>query len=582
MQIQSAGLHRSSVRYILNSAGPIIVTVAVTLATVTTAFAQGFGIEDLATLTPGRTKTENALWIENPLSARFNSSKRVVVADLKGPAVITMIHFAMPQKMTLNRDVLLRMFWDGETNASVEVPMVDFFCDPDGLRTNVNTALVNKRRGWNAYFPMPFRRSARVELLYDGPVEPGEELWKMMPCYSYVNYRTVKRLPGHTGYFHARWRQEGLLLGKTDYVALEAKGKGKFVGWNVTVRMPGRHSYPVDENEKFFIDGEREASIEYQGLEDSFGFSWGFPESESMFPLTGYFGFLKGAAAYRFFTADAIRFDKSLRVVIGFGENESPSFRRDFSKPGNTLQFSSTVYWYQVEPHAPLPSMPAAAERAPAPEQLFWPEKEKLPSKEELNARGVKLHMLCGRPEEEVIYAADGFGASATKGYAWSGWPPPVYHARAGDKEVEIELSVPKGASGRVRVYVIDADSFHGGRKEKVTIAGDDVATVEDFQIGEWLEHPVTVAQTEAGKVLVKAVNTRGEGNAVISIIEWVSNSGAPHARDRGAAEATFAGVKVEGRDGEDVALDDGLLAVRAPGGFGIGQTGSIPDVDIP
>jgi len=345
-------------------------------------------LEDLARLRPGRTKTENALWIENPLSARFNSSKRVVVANLKGPTVITMIHFALPETLKLNRDLLLRMYWDGETSPSVEVPLVDFFCDPAGLREQVNSALVNKRRGFNAYFPMPFRRSGKIELEYDGPVEPGAELWKIMPCYSYVNYRTAKSIPKDTGYFHASWRQEGLLLGQRDYVALEAAGRGKLVGWNVTVRRPGRDSYPVDENEKFYIDGEERPSVEYQGLEDSFGFSWGFPESESLFPLTGYFPFLKGAAAYRFFTQDAISFQKSLRVAIGFGVNEDPSFRRDFSKPGSTLQLSSTVYWYQSEPHAPLPAMAPAAQRAPAPEEPFWPDKEKLPSAEELKPGG--------------------------------------------------------------------------------------------------------------------------------------------------------------------------------------------------
>src|ERR1035441_9176103 len=194
-------------------------------------------------------------------------------------------------------------------------------------------------------------------------------------------------------------------------MALEARGKGKVVGWNVTVRSPGRDGYPVDENEKFFIDGEAVASIEFQGLEDSFGFSWGFPESQSMFPLTGYFPFLKGAAAYRFFIQDAISFEKSLRVAIGFGVNEDPMFRREFSKPGSTLQLATTVYWYQVEPHAPFPAMPAAAERAPAPDDPFWPSKETLPSADELRSRGVKLEMLCGRPGKEVIFAESGYGA---------------------------------------------------------------------------------------------------------------------------------------------------------------------------
>jgi hypothetical protein len=478
--------------------------------------------EDLARLTPGRTKAENALWIENALTARFNSSKRVVVADLNGPATITMLHFAMPQTLKLNREVLLRMFWDGESSPSVDVPVVDFFCDPAGLRDSVNTALVNKRRGFNAYFPMPFRRSARIELVYDGPMEPGDELWKIMPCYSYMTYRAEKRISKDTGYFHASWRQEGLMLGQRDYLALDAKGSGKFVGWNVTVRSPGRDGYPVDENEKFYIDGEEAASIEFQGLEDSFGFSWGFPESESIFPLTGYFKYLKGAAAYRFFTQEAIRFERSLRVLIGFGVNEDPVFRREFSKRGSTLQFSSTVYWYQSEPHAPLPPMSTAAERAPAPEEPFWPDKETLPSTNDLKRHGVKLHVLCGRPEKEVIYAEEGYGATFKQGYAWSGWGLPVYHARAGNEAVEMELSVPKGSAGTVRVYCIDPDTFEGGRQQEVSIAGKKIASLEKFQEGKWIEQQVSSDQTADGTVILRAVNARKTSNAVISIVEFL------------------------------------------------------------
>src|ERR1035441_4833440 len=141
---------------------------------------QTTGLDGLAQLTPGRTKAANALWIENPLTAQFKTSKRVVVADLKGPAVITMVHFAYGQSQVstpskrLNRDLLLRIYWDGEASPSVECPLVDFFCDPAGTRDEVNTALVNVRRGFNAYFPMPFRKSAKVELVYDGPLGPGD------------------------------------------------------------------------------------------------------------------------------------------------------------------------------------------------------------------------------------------------------------------------------------------------------------------------------------------------------------------------------------------------------------------------
>jgi hypothetical protein len=329
--------------------------------------AQTSNLGSLDQLAEVHTKAENALWHENPLSAQFISSKTVVVADVKGPGEITMIHFALPNHGKLNRDLLLRMYWDGEASPSVDVPLVDFFADPDGLQQRIDTALVNKDRGWNAYFPMPFRHSAKIELVYDGPLSPGKQLESLMPCYSYVLWNSLKKVPRDAGYFHASWHQEELLLGKQDYVALDTEGKGKFVGWNLTIhRSLDQSRYPVDENEKFYIDGEATPSVEFQGLEDSFGFSWGFPPKDNFFPLTGYFKYLNGAAAYRFFTQDAINFKKSLRVAIGFGVHENPRFRVDFSKPDSTLQISSTVYWYQSEPHKPLPPMPSASEREPA------------------------------------------------------------------------------------------------------------------------------------------------------------------------------------------------------------------------
>ena len=163
-----------------------------------------------------------------------------------------------------------------------------------------------------------------------------------------------------------------------------------------------------------------------------------------------------------------------------------------------------------------------AVERAPAPEEMFWPEKEKLPSADELRKRGVKLLVLCGRPEKEIVFAEPGYAAAAKKGYAWNGWGLPVYHCRAGNDEVEIELSVPKEAKGTVRLYIIDPDNFEGGRKQKVLVAGEEIALAEKFVEGRWLEHRVGPNQTAAGKLSVKAVNTRPGSNAVISIIEWL------------------------------------------------------------
>ncbi len=489
------------------------------------------GVDDLPHLGQGKTVAENGLWIETPLDRQFRQSKEVTIAEVQGPGVITMIHFALPQRMVaqpdkyrLERDLVIRAFWDDEPTPSVECPLVDFFCDPMGERESLNTLMVNKKRGWNAYFPMPFRKSARVILSYDGPAEPGSELWELMPCYSYVMVRKVDELPANVGYFHAQWRQQLINLGKEDYVALEARGKGKFVGWNVTVRLPGQPGYPVDENERFYVDGEETPSIEFQGLEDSFGFSWGFPSEESIFLRTGWFPFHKdGAAAYRFFLEDSISFERSLKVTIGFGLNEHPMFRSRFGKPGNELEFSSTVYWYQSEPHAPFPPLPAAEQRRPT--ERSWKDMENLPSSEALESRGVKLHFRCGRPENETIYATAGYGAEVKQGFAYTGWPFPVFHTRAHEKEVQIVVTVPAGKAGTLRLYMIDPDHFMGGRHQEVFIGERSLGEIRNFVDGRWLEIPVDASMTASGSLLVRIVNRNPRSNAVVSILEWVETA---------------------------------------------------------
>ena len=483
---------------------------------------------DLARLTPGETKAVNALWGENPLAAQFRTTTNVVVADLKGPAEITMMHFAYPEHHTpgtqsLNRDVRLRIYWDGEATPSVDCPLVDFFCDPDGERDWVNTALVNVRKGFNAYFPMPFRKSARVELTYDGPLPAGRELQQAMPCYSYVCYHSLQRVPADTGYFCASWRQQELLLGKREYVALEATGKGKFVGWNVTVRSPYLKDYPVDENEKFFIDGETNASVEFQGMEDSFGFSWGFPPVENLFPLTGYFPFHQtGGAAYRFFIQDAINFQKSLKVAIGFGNTEI-GWKKQYSHPIKALQFSSTVYWYQIGRRAPLPPMPPAAERAPVARQVFWPTGLPFASAGDFQANGGRLLFCCGLTGDETVYHRPGYSVSIPSDIQqWSGWDGDVFYCRAASRQFQLELDLPKGVKGSLRLYIIDPDNFGGGRKETIIVGGETVGTFGDFQQGRWIEVPVSAEKTAAGKLSIQVINARKGSNAVLSNIVWM------------------------------------------------------------
>ena len=130
--------------------------------------------------------------------------------------------------------------------------------------------------------------------------------------------------------------------------------------------------------------------------------------------------------------------------------------------------------------------------------------------------------MLCGRPKREIIYAEQGFSAAAKTGYTFDGWGLPVYHCRAADEELQIELTVPKKMRGTVRLFLIDPDDFEGGRKQTVRVAGKSLGLVEGFQEGRWLEQYITANESADGKILIQARNARQGSNAVISIIELI------------------------------------------------------------
>lgn len=107
-----------------------------------------------------------------------------------------------------------------------------------------------------------------------------------------------------------------------------------------------------------WIDGEQQPRIHGTGGEDYFNGAWGFSTLYS-YPLTGlteFHGWEPGArfSHYRLHLEAPVRFRKSIRVTI---EDGHANLRSD--------NFYSVAYWYQREPHAPPPKLPAVEERIP-------------------------------------------------------------------------------------------------------------------------------------------------------------------------------------------------------------------------
>src|SRR5690606_23023050 len=113
------------------------------------------------------------------------------------------------------RGVLLQAFYEGAPEPSISVPALDFFGCPHGRPVPYASALtaVQEGRGFNAYFPMPFRERLRLELANEGTAP--------VLLFYQVDYTLVPGLPDDAGYLHVSWRRENPTTMRRDFVIAE-------------------------------------------------------------------------------------------------------------------------------------------------------------------------------------------------------------------------------------------------------------------------------------------------------------------------------------------------------------------------
>lgn len=339
------------------------------------------GLADLRTVTSQRASSAdptggNADWIE------VKSHATVTLAQIEGAGSIRHLWFTINSPSPFHlRELVLRLYWDGETDPSVEVPLGDFFGTgfeyedvPGGHRGQRyeswwSLPLTVQDRAMNCYFEMPFGQGARLTLTNDGS--------QAVPnLYFHVDYQTfpTSDVVAHKGRFHAQWRHEltravpvseskGInLTGKNNYVLMEAQGQGQYVGTilNIFGRSTG---WWGEGDDMFFVDGETQrASIQGTGLEDYFNNAWMF-QRPFHYPFIGYSqqgnrDWTGSHTMYRFHIQDPIYFQRSLRATIEHGHAND---RED--------EYTSVAFWYQTEPHQKRFPLPAIQGRLPT---SFW------------------------------------------------------------------------------------------------------------------------------------------------------------------------------------------------------------------
>ena len=275
------------------------------------------------------------------------------IFNVSGPGVITRIWITIDSRDPhFLRRILLRMYWDDEENPSVEVPVGDFFGCGFQFQHHLAQYTGMSSGGYYCYFPMPFAKNARIEVVND----TREEIYAF---YYHINYYQMNQsLPENMPYFHAQWKRDPRTDDKdNNYVALQAKGKGYFVGVNFNGQPYDGGLWYLEGDEMIYVDNEEFPSIYGTGFEDYFTSGWYFEDGEFSAPFHGLV--LKDDSsgritAYRHHVPDAIPFYDSIRVTFEHGHGNE-----------EVTDFSTTAFWYQTEPHRPLETMPEAGLRIP-------------------------------------------------------------------------------------------------------------------------------------------------------------------------------------------------------------------------
>jgi hypothetical protein len=307
---------------------------------------------------------------------RLPAGETLTLLEDTGPAIITHIWITLTSDSPDNlKALVLRMYWDGETSPSVEAPLGDFFGLGLGEYFLYGSAplAVGPDRALNCFFPMPFNKSARITL-------SNESNHPVHAVFFNIDYQAYSHLlPADLFYFHAQYRQAAPAKGWTNqwknnddpladdkknptgegnYVWMEARGRGHFVGVTMSV-LQNQDDWWGEGDDLFFVDGAATPSINGTGSEDYFLGAFGFGHSAFSYDLFG--APLKGgqsagsrSSVYRFHLDSPIPFTKSLRATIEHGHG---NVRSD--------NYFSVAYWYQAEPHMVFPPLPPLQERLP-------------------------------------------------------------------------------------------------------------------------------------------------------------------------------------------------------------------------
>jgi len=283
--------------------------------------------------------------------------------DTRGAATLRALEFSVPSAQALAFSAArLLVTWDDRPSPSINAPVSLFYgagilYNRDNreylVRSLPMVIRYDKDRVYlSNYFPMPFFRSARIQLVGVSTTDITDVQWTL-------RYARYKDPPNYVGYFHATYADHPHPKFGQDMVLLDTRDaegggdwSGQFVGTSIIFSHEAVLS-TLEGDPRFFFDDSQTPQAQGTGTEEWCGGGDYWGGVDTTLPLAGHpIGARspdaavsvedKLESAYRFLLADLMPFGKNavIRLEHG-GEKESSE------------HYETVTYWYGL----PAPSL---------------------------------------------------------------------------------------------------------------------------------------------------------------------------------------------------------------------------------
>jgi len=259
------------------------------------------------------------------------------------------------------RNQIIRMYWDDYEEPAVECPIGDFFCCGWGEYAPLNSlaVCVNPGYAFNCYWPMPFKKRARIT--YENRGTEG------MTIFYQITYGLTS-VAKDAGYFHAQFRRVNPVPYKDVFTILDnIKGRGRYVGTYMAWGVNNKGWWGEGEI-KFFMDGDKDfPTICGTGTEDYFCGSYNFENRKShryevfctpyaglsqVIEPNGVYDSQQRFGLYRWHLTDPIAFDEDMRVTI-----QALGWRSGWRFLPLQDDIAAVAFFYLDKPAAVLPTL---------------------------------------------------------------------------------------------------------------------------------------------------------------------------------------------------------------------------------